>query len=212
VPVQLATLDRLGGGGRLAVGLGSGWSRDELEAAGGSLAERGRRLDETLDVLAAVWGPDPVEYRGRYAAIAPAAVAPEPAGRIPVLLAEGAGESALDRIARRADGWLCAGHPAQQAAATWNRIRARAAELGRDTTGLEFHHRATVILTDEPVDGDRFPFVGSVEQVVDDAVRSSDVGVGELLLDLQLQGDLLGGGAMLETAVEIRDRVVALAA
>lgn len=71
VPVQLAkalaTLDRLGGGGRLAVGLGNGWSGDELEAVGGSLAERGRRLDETLDVLAAAWGPDPVAYQGALA-------------------------------------------------------------------------------------------------------------------------------------------------
>nr|UDH00941.1 LLM class flavin-dependent oxidoreductase [Rhodococcus opacus PD630] len=66
-PLQLAkrfaTLDQISGG-RVAAGLGTGWAVDEFEAVGVAKSDRGRLLDETLDVFNATWGPDPVNYRG----------------------------------------------------------------------------------------------------------------------------------------------------
>jgi alkanesulfonate monooxygenase SsuD/methylene tetrahydromethanopterin reductase-like flavin-dependent oxidoreductase (luciferase family) len=62
---QLTTLDVLSKG-RLRVGLGVGWNIDELEAAGVPWAERGKRADEALHVLEAIWTTDPVEFHGRY--------------------------------------------------------------------------------------------------------------------------------------------------
>lgn len=66
-PLQLAkrfaTLDQISGG-RVAAGLGTGWAVDEFEAVGVAKSDRGRLLDETLDVFNAAWGPDPVNYRG----------------------------------------------------------------------------------------------------------------------------------------------------
>ena len=65
-PVQLAkalaTIDQISGG-RMVAGMGPGWSTDELQATGATRADRGRFLDETLDVFDAVWGPDPVTFR-----------------------------------------------------------------------------------------------------------------------------------------------------
>jgi hypothetical protein len=59
---RLATIDQLSGG-RLLAGVGTGWSTDELQATGATRADRGRFLEELMDVFAAVWGPDPVNHR-----------------------------------------------------------------------------------------------------------------------------------------------------
>jgi probable F420-dependent oxidoreductase len=68
---QLTTLDVLSKG-RLRVGLGVGWSIDELKASGVPWAERGPHTDEALHVLKAIWTTDPVEFHGRYYQIPPA--------------------------------------------------------------------------------------------------------------------------------------------
>ncbi|MFE2587189.1 TIGR03619 family F420-dependent LLM class oxidoreductase [Streptomyces sp. NPDC059378] len=189
VPFQLAralaTLDAASGG-RVIAGLGTGWSRDEYAAAGfASFGERGAVLDELLDVCAAVWGPDPVSYQGRYTVINEAEVGPKPARPIPVYLAA-AGGKALDRVARRADGWLPAGIPAEQVASQWREITQRAASYGRDAGALQMCGRANITLTDAPVSGaERQPFVGTVEQIVEDVAGYAAAGVGEMLLDLQ---------------------------
>ena len=97
-PVQLAkalaTIDQISGG-RMIAGMGPGWSSDDLQAAGATRADRGRFLDETLDVFDAVWGPDPVTFRSPRVVIDNAAVLPKPASKIPVML--GGGGSNLGR-------------------------------------------------------------------------------------------------------------------
>src|SRR6202008_641901 len=107
-PVQLAkslaTIDQISGG-RVVAGIGLGWATDEFQAAGAVRADRGRRMDETLDILDAVWGPDPVNYRGPNAVIDDAYVLPKPVSKIPVMLS-GSSPRALERVAGRADGWL----------------------------------------------------------------------------------------------------------
>jgi probable F420-dependent oxidoreductase len=115
-PVQLAkalaTIDQISGG-RMIAGIGTGWATDELQATGATRADRGRFLDETLDVFDAVWGPDPVTFRGPRVVIDNASVLPKPASKIPVMLGGGGSNlgrstssKAVQRIAQRADGWL----------------------------------------------------------------------------------------------------------
>lgn len=81
-PVQpakaLATVDQISGG-RVVAGMGTGWSTDVLRATGTTRADRGRFLDETLDVFDAVWGPDPVNFRSPRVVFDNAAVLPKPA-------------------------------------------------------------------------------------------------------------------------------------
>ena len=74
---QLATLDRVSGG-RLDVGLGVGWSRDEYDAVGVPYDQRGRRADEFLACLKAIWTEDPVEFRGEFYRVPRASVRPRP--------------------------------------------------------------------------------------------------------------------------------------
>jgi luciferase-like monooxygenase len=62
---RLSTLDVLSNG-RLRVGMGLGWSKDEFDAMGVSLGERGARADEFMAVLKAIWTSDPVEFQGKF--------------------------------------------------------------------------------------------------------------------------------------------------
>jgi probable F420-dependent oxidoreductase len=126
----LATLDNASGG-RVIAGLGTGWSRDEYSAAGvAPFAVRGAALTETLDVCAAVWGPDPVCHDGPLSTIAPSEAGPKPARPIPVLLA-GSAPAAFRRIADRADGWIPAATDPEFLAGQWKQLEAMAAERGR---------------------------------------------------------------------------------
>ncbi|MEY9876759.1 putative F420-dependent oxidoreductase [Streptacidiphilus sp. MAP12-33] len=182
---QLATLDAATGG-RVLAGLGIGWSHDEYAASAvAPFAERGAQLEELLDVLAAVWGPNPVAYEGKRTVIAESEVGPKPARPIPVLLAA-SGRPALDRLARRADGWLPVQVPFDRLRSVWSGIREAAEGYGRDASALEMIGRANVSITARalPEEG-RTQFTGSHEQIVADVVAAAEAGMDELLLDLQ---------------------------
>ena len=214
-PVQLAkalaTIDQISGG-RMIAGMGTGWSTDEFQATGATRADRGRFLDETLDVFDAVWGPDPVTFRSPRVVIDNASVLPKPATKIPVML--GGGSKAVQRIAKRADGWLpvpTTPGPAGAAElrASWDRIRDMAAEYGRDTSRMEMVVVGNVTFTDRPAGPDRSAFVGTLDQIMDDVQMAAEAGADELIVDLNLQDWFTSTGQMLETAVKIRERTAA---
>jgi alkanesulfonate monooxygenase SsuD/methylene tetrahydromethanopterin reductase-like flavin-dependent oxidoreductase (luciferase family) len=97
-----------------------------------------------IGVFNAVWGPDPVEYRGPRVVIDPATVRPKPAAPIPIMLGGGASsDRMLVRIVTRADGWLPAigAGQFQETARTWDRIRDLAAARGRDASKMELMPR-----------------------------------------------------------------------
>ncbi|WP_181806233.1 LLM class F420-dependent oxidoreductase [Streptomyces shenzhenensis] len=181
---SLASLDAASGG-RVVAGLGTGWSLDEYAAAGvRPFEERGRVLDEIIEVCRAVWGPDPVRYDGRITKIASAVVGPKPARPIPIMLGAHGGK-ALRRLVDHADGWLPVGMGAEQLATQWQELRDLAAERGRKEP-IETVLRVNAVYTPKAHDGsDRRPFQGSVDQIVEDLVAHAAVGLEEILIDLQ---------------------------
>ena len=181
---SLASLDAASGG-RVVAGLGTGWSLDEYAAAGvRPFEERGRVLDEIIDVCRAVWGPDPVRYDGRITKIASAAVGPKPARPIPIMLGAH-GRKALRRLVDHADGWLPVGMGPEQLATQWQELRDLAAERGRKEP-IQTVVRVNAVYTPKAYDGsDRRPFQGSVDQIVEDLVAHAAVGLEEILIDLQ---------------------------
>jgi probable F420-dependent oxidoreductase len=218
-PVQLAkalsTIDQISGG-RVIAGMGTGWSTDEFQATGATRADRGRFLDETLDVFDAAWGPDPVTFRSPRVVIDSASVLPKPVSKIPVMLGGGgsASSKAVQRIAKRADGWLpllSTPGPAGAAElrANWDRIREMASGYGRDASRMEMVVVGNVTFTDRPAGPDRPAFVGTLDQVMDDVRTAADAGADELIVDLNLQDWFTSTKQMLETAVEIRERAAA---
>ncbi|MEV7974460.1 LLM class F420-dependent oxidoreductase [Streptomyces sp. NPDC086519] len=181
---SLASLDAASGG-RVVAGLGTGWSLDEYAAAGvRPFEERGRVLDEIIDVCRAVWGPDPVRYDGRITKIASAVVGPKPARPIPIMLGAH-GRKALRRLVDHADGWLPVGMGPEQLATQWQELRDLAAERGRKEP-IQTVVRVNAVYTPKAYDGsDRRPFQGSVDQIVEDLVAHAAVGLEEILIDLQ---------------------------
>ena len=102
---QAATLDVLCGG-RLKLGLGTGWNALEFEALGMSFDDRGARFDEQIAVMRRLWTEQHVAFEGRYHRIDDAGLAPMPVQRpIPIILA-GNARIAMDRAARIGDGWM----------------------------------------------------------------------------------------------------------
>ncbi|WP_329279508.1 LLM class F420-dependent oxidoreductase [Streptomyces sp. NBC_01451] len=185
-PFQLArtlgTLDAASGG-RVVAGLGTGWSLDEYAAAGvAPFAERGRVLDEILDVCRAVWGPDPVRYEGGLTNIASAVVGPKPARPIPIFLPAFSKKS-LTRLVERGDGWNPIAMGVEQLATQWRQVQDFAAEKGR-TRPIETAVRVNPAYTAKAYDGaDRRPFQGSVDQIVTDLAAHAEIGLDEFFLD-----------------------------
>ncbi|OBF33076.1 LLM class F420-dependent oxidoreductase [Mycobacterium sp. ACS1612] len=209
---ELATIDQISGG-RVIAGLGTGWSTDEFRAAGATRADRGRLLDETLDVFDAMWGPDPVTFRSPRVVVDNASVLPKPVTRVPVMLG-GVGSKVMQRIAKRADGWLPVMLQSGPAGAaelrkSWGRIRELASEHGRDPSTMEMIVVGNVTFTERPTGPDRTAFVGTLDQIVDDIHTAAEAGADELIIDLNLQDWFTSTQQMLETAVEIRQRAAA---
>ena len=116
---SLAALDQASAG-RLVVGLGLGWSLDEFEAVGVPMSGRGQRIEEVLDVLDAVWRDDTIDLSTSHERIAPSVMGAKPVQRPrPPLLLGGRSRVALERIARRADGWLPFGIPLDEIQQSW---------------------------------------------------------------------------------------------
>ena len=104
---QCADLDLLSGG-RLRLGVGTGWNYVEYDSLGTDFASRGPRFDEQLDVLRRFWTEDVVTYRGRFHQVDRAALHPRPDHHIPIWFG-GFSEPAFRRAARLGDGFIHAG-------------------------------------------------------------------------------------------------------
>ncbi|MFG2556460.1 LLM class F420-dependent oxidoreductase [Streptomyces sp. NPDC048581] len=180
----LATLDAASGG-RVVAGFGTGWSLDEYAAAGlAPFEERGKVLDEVIDVCRAVWGPDPVRYEGRHTRIASAVVSPKPARPIPILVPTNS-KKAMTRLVDRLDGWMPIAMGAEQLASQWRQLRDLAAERGR-TEPIQAVVRINAQYSAKAYDGaDRAAFQGSTEQIVEDLAAHTAEGLDEFFFELQ---------------------------
>jgi probable F420-dependent oxidoreductase len=196
----LASVD-VASAGRLTVGLGVGWSRDEYEAVGAPMQQRGRRLDEILELLDSLWSGR-TQRVTRKERIEPASLTVHPAQRPrpPILLAAYTA-AGLDRIARSADGWLPTGLPFDAVAAGWTTIRDGAAAAGRDPDALELVVRAAPTVSDAALGPTRAPFTGSRRQIADDVAHTRDLGAHELIIDLQAQATR--PDELVDTALEL---------
>ncbi|GAB2822503.1 TIGR03619 family F420-dependent LLM class oxidoreductase [Lentzea nigeriaca] len=179
----VTTLDQLSGG-RIDLGIGVGWLRDEYQAAGVPWEGRGARLEETLDVLDAFWSNDVVTHEGPLWTVPESWVRAKPVRRPPILLA-GLVPAAFTRIARRADGWLAVGLPLPMLTATIASIRQQAASFGRDPGALRFPLRINPHITAEQADDAHVPHVGTIDQLTDYVRRVEGV-VDEVFVDFQL--------------------------
>jgi probable F420-dependent oxidoreductase len=137
---RAATVDRLSSG-RLRLGVGLGWLREELEAGGVAFADRGTRADEAIDAIRALWRADPrhgARFSGRHFAFAGVQSFPRPAqaGGVPIEVG-GTSPAAIRRAARRGDGWLSLGLRDDRLADALRLLHHEAAAAGRDPAAID---------------------------------------------------------------------------
>ena len=128
---RLATLDQLSGG-RLICGFGVGWSKDEIEAYGVDFETRGRRADEFVRALKAMWAEDPVEFRGQFFQIPKSYIGPKPVQKPhPPILFGGYVGKTFERVVDHGDGWNPAGVPPEHLGGMIEGLRSAARAKGK---------------------------------------------------------------------------------
>ncbi len=133
VAKQAAALDVLSGG-RLRFGIGIGWNQVEYEALGESFGNRGRRSEEQIEVLRALWTQELVTYRGDWHTVTDAGLNPLPVQRpIPIWIG-GYAAPVLRRIGRLSDGWVFS--PGDISDGMLETIHAHARDAGRNPADI----------------------------------------------------------------------------
>jgi len=189
-PVMLArtltTIDVLSKG-RLILGLGLGWSKDEFDATNASMRDRGSRADEFVELLKAIWTTDPVEHDGKYYTLPRSSIQPKPLQKPhpPIYLAAYS-EGGLRRIATMADGWTPVGIPMEGMQPMMDGLKAMAKEAGRD---VKVAVRANVNITDDDQGEGRFIFYGSLQEIQQDVEANRELGVDEIFFDVSFSAD-----------------------
>jgi probable F420-dependent oxidoreductase len=180
---RLSTLDALSGG-RVRVGLGLGWSKDEHDAVGAEMKNRGAKADEFLAVLKTIWTTDPAEFRGKYYTLPRSHIGPKPVQKPhpPIYLAAYA-PGALNRIARLANGWNPVGIPVAGMKQMFDSIRTMARNAGRDPSQLQLIVRANVEIHDTPRAMDGMIFTGTLAQIREDVGACKALGAHEVHFD-----------------------------
>lgn len=209
----LATADYLSGG-RIILGAGIGWWREEFAALGVPFQDRAQRTAEYLTIMKEIWTKPRVNFEGRFAHIPEAGgVLPHPVHRphIPIWIG-GHSDAALRRVVELADGW----HPIglrppvsllpHELATKVRRLRDLAAARGREPLAVTVSFKAPLKL-DGASGSSRVPLSGPPEQVVEDLRAYATAGVQHFVLDFSVPAV----PAMLEVlerfAAEVRPHV-----
>src|SRR5947209_1123057 len=153
VAKDIASLQFLSGG-RFELGLGVGWDAHEYDVAGVPLRQRGGRTDEIIEIFDRLWTGEPVTHHGRYYHFDDVVIDP-PLPQKPFLWLAGGSKmktdlspdpevmapTVLERICRRADGWLArAAGSMESVIADWAQIQQRLDEIGRPKGSVTFGH------------------------------------------------------------------------
>jgi probable F420-dependent oxidoreductase len=192
----LATIDVLSNG-RLIVGCGVGWMREEFEALGApAFDERGAVGSDYIRVFKELWTSDAPTFESSYASFSDIAFAPKPVQKPhPSIWIGGESPPALRRAALLGDAWYPIGanprYPVgtlEQYASYADRVRGYAREGGRDPSELDFAYSVGWYDDREAqtgTDGQRRRFTGAPRQIADDIKAYEELGVSHLTLGLQ---------------------------
>jgi probable F420-dependent oxidoreductase len=143
---QAATLDVLSGG-RLDLGVGVGWQREEYEAAGLDFARRGRLLDHTLDVCQTLWRDAPARMDSEELRFESIHQLPHPIqrGGVPIWVSGTVNKRVLERIVRFGSGWIPWGPSAEDLEQSIPRVHEALSAAGRDTAVFQVAGRLPVV-------------------------------------------------------------------
>jgi probable F420-dependent oxidoreductase len=189
----LATIDRLSNG-RVILGAGVGWLREEFEAlAAPSFEARGAVTDEYLRLMRAAWTTDPVRFEGKHYTVRDVHALPKPVqrGGIPIWIG-GHTDAAVKRAGTLGDAW----HPIalrppglllpDQYATKVKQLHAWAQRAGRDPRAVTLTLRVPMDVRPKATKapgGDRPMFQGTVTEIIDDIGAYAALGVTHFVFD-----------------------------
>ncbi len=134
---EIASLDAISGG-RVILGLGTGWMEEEFAAAGQEFSNRVSRLEEGIAAMQALWTQNESTFSGRYYRFTGLHMEPKPArSPHPPIVLGGETAAALRRAARLGDGWIGIMHTPDSAAERVKQLRRYRAEVNRDHLPFE---------------------------------------------------------------------------
>jgi len=141
---EVASLDHMSGG-RVLLGIGVGWLKEEFDAIGATFEERGPRTDEYIAAMRELWQSPSPTFEGRFVRFSGAYMRPKPAnGTVPIIIG-GHSKAAARRAGRLGDGFFPArGRPDELI----DLVRRTAEEHGRDPTAIE----VTASMPEDPAD------------------------------------------------------------
>ena len=205
---MLATIDVLSRG-RLILGLGVGWMKEEFEALGSPpFEERGAVSDEYIEVFKELWTKQSPRIDGKYTRFSDVEFQPKPVQKpYPPLWVGGESGPALRRTARVGDVWFpISTNPrfpvvtVGQLTGSMTKIRAHAQIIGRNPDEIGVAYNPSVYNPDEVEKdsaGERVPFSGSHQQIADDMKRFEAAGVKDLIMSF--------GGASADEWLSVMD-------
>lgn len=164
---ELATVD-VATNGRVEYGVGIGWSREEYEALGIPFADRGRRCDEYIEAMRALWSQERPTYAGKYVNFSDVTFEPKPPKRrIPIVIGGNSGP-ALKRVARLGDGWHGWKLTIEELEAHLDQLKGELDAHGRDRTEVKLNIG--------------IPFKGEMSDLADYARECEKLGMDELIV------------------------------
>jgi probable F420-dependent oxidoreductase len=203
---MLATLDHLSGG-RVILGAGVGWMREEIELLGAPFDRRGAWSDEAIRIMRACWQDERSSYRGEFFSFGDIGVFPKPVHRsIPIWIG-GHTRRALQRTVALGDGWHAAFPTATGLERGIAELRAECARQGRRFEDLAITLRGGLSIRPAPLEDGRRALHGSPEQIAADLGQFKALGVSTVLLEARYRDldDMVG--IFERFAREIRPRV-----
>ena len=199
-------------GGRVVVGLGSGWQENEHTAYDipfYTVGSRLRRLEESIQIIRSLFDNEKTTFEGKYYKFHDAPLMPKPAqARVPLLVGGGGERITLRIAARFADEWNVWGSPEVVARKTAV-LERHCAEVGRDPRTIKRSTQTLLLISDDAAAvekakaASRLPMTaGSTEEIRDLIGRYRDAGVDEFIMPVFTPG--LSAG---QTA-ELRDKFI----
>jgi probable F420-dependent oxidoreductase len=129
-------------GGRVLLGVGAGWMREEFSQLEQPFERRGARMEEQIEVLRTLWRGGMVEHHGPFYDFDRLEMSPAPAEPVPILIG-GHSETALRRAARIGDGWMGVYYGVDELLAIVERLQGYRRECG--TEGRAFEIQASIV-------------------------------------------------------------------
>lgn len=199
----LATIENLAPG-RVVLGVGTGWMREEFDALGVHFERRGARLDEYIEALRTIWSGEQASFDGEFYSWPKAGFLPAPTAPIPIIVG-GHSDAAVRRAARLGDGW--AGVTGKGQGAGLDALAARISYLheqldrfDRGPDGFHISYQSALWFSDQP--NPKLPFTGPADEIASSIKRAADLGV--TMIDLFVLGP---AAVIVETAERFAEEV-----